>query len=274
MTAGPQPSGDWSPEIESLTIAGARIRVDGVDYPATVNQRQAASSPQGESLSYTGSWSIGSGGQVRYDWIRFDQDPQAWWVEVTVSFPTLDAEQLEWFEEAVPIQINLPPGKSWSVTRPLATSEVASYEVTRPYDALNSHAANGWLLLQTQGATSGVSITTQAMMRSAPAFMPLRFVATDDGQLEPQLVPFGTLWGELLDHQSLNLLGSGAGEYVTRLTSPQLKPTAPAWNGQSTCFILRIQPETTPADFERLNNARDGVLILADLQPAWPTGCF
>ena len=129
-------------------------------------------------------------------------------------------------------------------------------------DALNSHAADGWVNLLPDDSNTGFSIATFVGLRAAPAFVPLRLTPTEEGAFDLVATPFGALWGELPDHRAQSLLGSGAAEYATRLTGAQLKPTAPAWNGVTTCFLLRIQTDTVESDYDQLAVARDGVLLV------------
>jgi hypothetical protein len=259
------PDAGWAPhptDLLPLEIAGPRLRVGGEDRRPEITHVARVIGEGGEVVTIEGRWSPTSSGLLRLDWIRLDADPGAWWVEATVNLPTLLGEELRWWEEMSPLELLAPEAAAWEVERPLVTGEVARYDVTGPFDALNSHAADGWLRLLGDGAASGPSIATHAPMRSAPAFAPIRFELTDSGNLAARLAPFGALWGELLDHDAASGLGAGVAEMATRLVAPQLQPTAPAWNGRTVCFLLRIQPHTADGDLPRLAAARDGLLLV------------
>ena len=252
----------WGPNFADAIVLGPRIRVANTDYPATIDDVKRVAGNDGEVITVEGDWELGDGGSVRYDWIRFETDPDAWWVEVTLTYPTVEEDQVRWWDDAVPLAIQLAPSSTWTVQRPLVTGEVASYTVAETLDALNNHAADGWINLISEHRETGFSITTFVELRAAPAFAPLRLIPTERGAFSLVVMPFSALWGELPDHRAQSLLGSSAAEYATRLTGTQLRPTAPAWNGVTTCFLLRIQPDTAVADYPQLSGARDGVLVV------------
>ncbi len=281
MTAGTHPGEGWGPDatgdaaLGAMEIAGPRIRLEGLDHRPAITDRQWVTASDGAVLTVLGDWNVGTGGSVRYDWIRFDEDPEAWWVEVTLTYPTIDTDQHELWADVAPLEILLPGADQWTVERPLVTGHVADYTVYGAYDALNYHAADGWVRLLADNAADGVSVTTFAPMRAAPAFLPIRMSLVEDDRTDARLTPFGALWGELLDHRPETLLGTGMAEYASRLVAPQLQSTAAAWDGRSICFVLRLQAATTDDDRVRLSQARDGILLLdATRHPTFRRGCL
>ncbi|MFH2010795.1 MAG: hypothetical protein ABI333_29610 [bacterium] len=269
----PVPLGGWGPDLVDATPLGPMIRLAGVEYRAELGDEQRVTGNGGEVITILGDWQPGhggTGGSVRYDWIRFDADPDAWWVEVTVTFPTFgDEDVVLWWDDALPLELQLGAAGSWTVERPLITGEVARYTVAEAFDALNSHAADGWVNLLPDGAEAGLSITTFQPLRAAPGFLPLRSRAVGDTAYRLSAAPFSALWGELLDHRPQSTLGAGLAELTSRLTGSQFHPTAPAWEGVTTCFLLRIQPGTNTADHPQLSAASQGVLVIdADGRPA------
>lgn len=265
LLADPEDWGVWGPVLDGVTVTGPRLRVAGVDYGAVLTGETRVFGNGGEVITLTGEWEPGhggTGGTVRYDWIHHDADPDAWWVEVTVTYPTLDDEELRrWWDDAVPLEVALAGRASWAVERPLITGEVAQYSIAEPLDALNSHAADGWVRLLGEGDTAGLSLTNFQPLRAAPGFLPLR-LSGDSAGLAVRAAPFGALWGELLDHRARSLLGTGLAEMTSRLTGAQFHATAPAWNGETVCFLLRIQPHTPDGDQPTLLAASRGVLLL------------
>ena len=258
------PGDGWDPGATGVRIAGPSVHIDGARHRAVAKTRVAKRGPGYEEVTVAGAWDVGSGGQARYDWFRFDEDPSAWWVEVELTYPRVEGAELKWLEQVTPLEVELPAADQWTVTRRLFTGEIASYPVAESLDALNNHAANGWVLLRGGDSPAGVSLTTYAPLLSAPAFLPLSLRPAPEGGLVPRLAPFGALWGEQPNHRPRTTLGSGVGEYFTRIGAENVTPTAPAWSGQSVRFLVRVHPHTNANSVAELDARRDGVLIVDD----------
>ncbi len=262
MQSSHEPPSGWGPMIHGIEVSGPRLRVDSVDHQAEPTAWHTAVGERAVVHTVVGTWNVGLGGYARYDWLQIEEDDAAWWVDVTVVFPTLDESQAYWLEETQPIAFGLGQSPGWSVARRLFTGEVAEYYVDTPMGALNAHAANGWAVLKRRGSARGASVLTYAPLRSAPAFLPLRLQPTTRRHLEATVMPFGALWGDTLEHRPHSTLGTGVGEQLTRLAAENIVPTAPVWNGECVRFLARVQPSTRAADHSDLDGARDGVLVV------------
>ena len=85
-------------------------------------------------------------------------------------------------------------------------------------------------------------VAYDAEQRAGLAFCPIRVSPGSSGRLEPVLNPFGTLWGELPDHDAGRTGGLGLGEVMTLLLGEQLHPTGPAYAGTSSRLSVILVP--------------------------------
>jgi hypothetical protein len=108
---------------------------------------------------------------------------------------------------------------------------MGSYEITQPADSLNSHVTASWMAVTDESI--GLMVAYDAEQRAGLAFCPIKVSPDFAGRLEPVLNPFGTLWGELPDHDAARTGGLGLGETLTLLLGTQFAPTGPAYANQT-----------------------------------------
>jgi hypothetical protein len=115
-----------------------------------------------------------------------------------------------------------------------------SYDITEPADSLNNHVTASWMAMSDE--SMGVMVAYDTQQRAGLAFCPIKVKTDLFGRLEPVLNPFGTLWGELPDHDAARTGGLGLGDMLTVLLGTQFDPTGPAYSGTTTLLSVILVP--------------------------------
>ena len=154
----------WRPDVLEVGVLAPQVVADGVAHDAAVLATTAHTGDGFDVITITGAWDALPSSSVRYDWIRIDADPGAWWVQVDLTYPDVEMREL------APLRVELEPRPTWTITRPLATGEVASFEVGGRLDAFNNQAARGW------ARVGSLSLLAPETVYAAPAFLPVRLL--------------------------------------------------------------------------------------------------
>jgi hypothetical protein len=149
---------------------------------------------------------------------------------VEAVYPALGEACVGDLTEAYPLGINPAlSGYGLRVWKHNHFDYTGSYDITEPVDSLNNHVTASWMAVS--DASMGVMIAYLAEQRAGLAFCPLKVRSDLSGRLQPVLNPFGTLWGDLPDHDAARTGGLGIGEILTKLLGEQFHSTGPAYAG-------------------------------------------
>ncbi len=180
------------------------------------------------------------GGSIRYEFRVYAGLP---FVEIQAEavYPALDETCAEELTEAYPLGITPAlSGHRLRVWKHNYFGYTGSYDITEPADSLNSHVTASWMAVTDE--SMGLMVAYDAEQRAGLAFCPIKVSPDFSGGLEPVLNPFGTLWGELPDHDSARTGGLGLGEMLTVLLGTQFEPTGPAYAGTTSHLSVILLP--------------------------------
>jgi hypothetical protein len=215
-------------------------RLDPMDSPGSVRERGFLAR-QG---SY-GQYGVHCGGQalegsVQYEFRVYAELPFVE-IQADVVYPALAETCTQDLTEAYPLGITPAlSGYGLCVWKHNYFDYTGSYEVTEPVDSLNSHVTASWMAVS--DASLGLMVAYQAETRAGLAFCPIKVRTGLPGQLRPVLNPFGTLWGDLPDHDAPRTGGLGLGEVLTVLLGTQFDPTGPAYAGTTSRLSVALVP--------------------------------
>ncbi len=162
-------------------------------------------------------------------------------IQAEVVYPALMETCAEDLTEAYPLGITPAlSGYGLRVWKHNYFDYTGSYEVTEPVDSLNSHVTASWMAVS--DASMGVMVAYLAEQRAGLAFCPLKVRSDLSGRLQPVLNPFGTLWGDLPDHDAARTGGLGIGEIMTEMLGAQFHPTGPAYAGTTSRQSVILVP--------------------------------
>jgi len=162
-------------------------------------------------------------------------------IQAEVVYPALDGVCAEKMSEAYPLGVS--PGLSadrLKVWKHNYFDYTGSYEINQPADSLNNHVTASWMALTDESL--GILLAYEAEQLAGLAFCPIKVRSDFSGRLQPVLNPFGTLWGELPDHDAGRTGGLGLGEVLTVLLGDQFHPTGPAYAGTTTRLSVILVP--------------------------------
>jgi hypothetical protein len=178
-------------------------------------------------------------------------------VQAETLYPALGEACEDDLTEAYPLGIHPAlSGHELRVWKHNYFDYTGSYDITAPADSLNNHVTASWMALS--DVSMGVMVAYDAEQRAGLAFCPIKVAQDVSGQLRPILNPFGTLWGELPDHDAARTGGLGIGETLTKLLGAQFHSTGPAYAGTTTRFSLILIPypgEEPPPEEQELAEA-------------------
>ncbi len=238
-----------------LEFSSGKLLGPGVTYQG-VFEGPAELEPDGSSGSVrkrgflarhasVGEYQVGCGGQpldgsVRYEFLLYGGFP---FVEIRAEsvYPALGEACAEALTEAYPLGIYPSlSGYGLRVWKHNYFDDTGSYDMTAPADSLNSHVTASWVAVTDE--SMGIMVAYNAEQRAGLAFCPIRIRSALSGRLEPVLNPFGTLWGDLPDHDAARTGGLGLGEPLTLLLGEHLHPTGPAYAGTTSSLSVILLP--------------------------------
>ncbi len=179
-------------------------------------------------------------GSVHYDFRLYAGFP---FVEVRAEavYPALGKACAEGLTEAYPLGIKPAlSGYRLRVWKHNYFDDTGSYDIAQPADSLNSHVTASWVALSDESL--GVLVAYDAEQQAGLAFCPIKVKADLAGRLQPLLNPFGTLWGELPDHDAARTGGLGLGETLTFMLGAQFHPTGPAYEATTSRLSVILVP--------------------------------
>jgi hypothetical protein len=179
-------------------------------------------------------------GSVRYDFLVYAGLPFVE-IQAEVVYPALEEACAEDLTEVYPLGIT-PALDEYGlrVWKHNYFDYTGSYDVTEPADSLNNHVTASWMAMS--DASMGVMVAYNAERLAGLAFCPIKVKTDPSGRLQPVLNPFGTLWGELPDHDAARTGGLGIGEMLTKLLGTQFHPTGPAYAGTTSRLSVILVP--------------------------------
>jgi hypothetical protein len=162
-------------------------------------------------------------------------------IRAEAAFPALEEACAEDLTEAYPLGIAPAlSGFGLRVWKHNYFDYTGSYDITEPADSLNNHVTASWMAVS--DASLGLLVAYDAEQRAGLAFCPIKVRSDLSGRLQPVLNPFGTLWGDLPDHDAARTGGLGIGEIMTEMLGAQFHPTGPAYAGTTLRLSVILLP--------------------------------